>query len=290
MSCITEIHTVPPQTDPERLQEYGVGIFYAIPTKSALKKALKKEYITVNGVTAGTATIIKGGETIELSIPEVAKSQKQLIFPLKVLFEDEHLALIHKPAGILVSGNGFYTIANALIQNLKPSPQSDAVKPQPVHRLDYATTGILLVGKTAGSIRALNRMFEDKEVLKTYYAIAIGEMDAEGTITADIDGKRSKSLYEVTQTVDSPRFNKLNLVRLTPKTGRRHQLRKHMHGIGHPILGDKEYYLENLILNGKGVYLHAYSLRFTHPVTKKLVEITDPLPQKFLKIFPDIIQ
>lgn len=287
MPDITEIHTVPSQVAPERLQEYGVGVFYMLPTKSALKKALKKEYITVNGVTASTATIIRGGEIIRLCVPEEKKQLKQLVFPLKVLFEDEYLALIHKPAGILVSGNSFYTIANALVQNLRPSNQADAAKPQPVHRLDYATTGILLVGKTSGCIRALNKMFEDKEVKKTYYAVAIGSMEKEGTITTPVDAKEAVSFFKVIRTVESPRFNKLNLVQLDPKTGRRHQLRKHLHSIGSPILGDKEYYLKDLVLKGKGVYLHAYALKFMHPVTKEPIEIIDPLPGKFQKIFPD---
>ncbi|MCQ0111645.1 23S rRNA pseudouridine1911/1915/1917 synthase [Zhouia amylolytica] len=287
MAEITEEHKVPKQIAPIRLQEYGVGIFYALPTKSGLKKALKKEYIRVNGVIASTATFIKGGEIIELNIPVATTPQKQLIFKLKVLFEDEYLALVHKPAGILVSGNSFYTIANALSQNLKLSTQSDATKPQPVHRLDYATTGVLLVGKTSKAIRALNKLFEDKAIQKTYYAIAIGEMDKEGVLNEPIDGKKASSVYKVVQTADSPRFNKLNLVQLEPQTGRRHQLRKHLFGIGHPILGDKEYFLKGLVLNGKGVYLHACGLKFIHPITNEAMEIKDPLPKKFLKIFPD---
>ena len=96
-----------------------------------------------------------------------------------------------------MSGNSFKTIANALAQNIQPSNLPDATKPQPVHRLDYATTGVLLVGKTSSSIRALNKMFEDKKVEKTYYAVTIGEMNDEGKITSEIDGKKSQSNYKV---------------------------------------------------------------------------------------------
>lgn len=283
----TETHIVPKLENAIRLQEYGVGIFQAALTKSALKKVLKKKYITVNGVVASSATFIRGGESIRLSILEEKSPKRKLIFPLKVLFEDDYLAVIHKPAGILVSGNSFKTIANALGQNLKRSNLADATIPQPVHRLDYATTGILLVGKTSSSIRALNKLFENRGVTKIYYAVTIGEMDAQGEITTEVDDKQSQSNYTLCETVSSERFGKLNLVKLEPQTGRRHQLRKHLAATGNPILGDKEYGIENLILNGKGLYLHAYSLQFIHPFTNEEVCLKDELPERFTKLFID---
>jgi len=243
----------------------------------------------VNNVIATTATFIHGGECIRLSIPEKGRLKKKLVFQLKVLFEDDYLAVIHKPAGILVSGNSFKTVANALAQNIKASSLPDATAPQPVHRLDYATTGILLIGKTSSSIRALNKMFENKEVEKTYYAVTIGEMKDSGTITSEVDGKHSQSNYTLCKSVTSERFGKLNLVKLEPQTGRRHQLRKHLSSIGNPILGDKDYGIENLILNGKGLYLHAHSLKFIHPFTHEEVHIEDELPQRFEKIFSQTV-
>ncbi|MFY0598226.1 MAG: RluA family pseudouridine synthase [Cyclobacteriaceae bacterium] len=284
----TESHIVPKLLTPIRLQEYGVGIFNEAFTKSALKKALKKQWITVNDVIATSATFIRGGERIRLSILKELKPKKQLVFQLEVLFEDDYLAAIHKPAGILVSGNSFKTIANALAQNIKGSGLPDATSPKPVHRLDFATTGILLIGKTSSSIRALNKIFESKEIKKTYYAIAIGEMDNRGKITSEVDGKESQSDYTLFESVSSEKFDKLNLVKLEPQTGRRHQLRKHLSSIGNPILGDKEYGIENLILNGKGLYLHAYSLKFIHPFTKEEVYLIDEFPRRFKKIFPQI--
>lgn len=241
--------------------------------------------MTVNGIIASSATLIHGGECIGLTLPKEVSPGKRLILPLKVLFEDEYLAVIYKPAGILVSGNTFKTITNALPQNIAPSVLDDATKPQPVHRLDYATTGVLLVGKTSSAIRALNRMFEDNKVEKIYYAVTIGNMNDQGKIISEIEGKRSQSNYNVLEAVSSKRFETLNLVELKPKTGRRHQLRKHLSSIGNPILGDKEYGIESLILNGKGLYLHAYSLRFIHPFTSHQVYIKAELPQRFKKIF-----
>ena len=196
--------------------------------------------------------------------------------------------MVHKPAGILVSGNSFKTIANALAQNIKESKLTDATPPQPVHRLDFATTGILLIGKTSSSIRALNKIFENRAIKKIYYAVTIGEMNDQGKITSEIDGKQSQSNYTLCESVPSEKFGKLNLVQLEPQTGRRHQLRKHLSNIGNPILGDAAYGIENLILKGKGLYLHAYSLKFTHPFTNEEIHIKDELPQRVKKIFNQI--
>lgn len=189
----------------------------------------------------------------------------------------------------MVSGNSFKTITNALTQNLKPSNLSDTCTPQPVHRLDYPTTGILLIGKTSNSIRLLNKLFEKKEIQKTYYAITIGKMNSKGSINIPINSKPAISNYEVIQTVASKKFNFLNLVKLTPKTGRKHQLRKHLFHIENPILGDKDYYLSEKKLLGKGLYLHAHTLEFIHPFTNKKTRISTELPKRFRKIFTNTI-
>ncbi|WP_245701836.1 RluA family pseudouridine synthase [Roseivirga misakiensis] len=269
------------------MQDYGVGIFDSTYTKSALKKAIKKGLIKVNGERASTATMISGGEKITLQGTESNQAHKSFIYRLKVLFEDEYLAVVHKPAGILVNGNTFKTIANALPSNIKPSPLKDACRPQPVHRLDYATTGVLMVGKTSSSIRTLNRLFEQKSIRKEYFAVTIGQMrEMSGEISSMINDKPALSEYKVLKTVTSERFEQLNLVTLNPKTGRRHQLRKHLNELGHPILGDRDYYLEGLLLKGKGMYLHAARLEFIHPFTGKSLIIEDDLPKKFKNIFP----
>lgn len=281
-----ETHIATSQKVPQRLQDYGVGIFKTCSSKSALKKALNRRCIKVNGHVASSATYIYGGENIELNIDvEDTKQKRKLIFPLDVVFEDEYLAVILKPAGILVSGNVFKTINNALDQNLSKSTAADVVQPKTVHRLDYPTTGLLMVGKTASSIMLLNEMFADKKVQKEYYAITIGTMPQQGKITEDVDEKPSESDFECLQSVPSPRFGQLNLVKLKPKTGRRHQLRKHMAFMGNPILGDKDYGVEGLILQGKGLYLHAFSLEFKHPIFGNTMNIVSDFPKRFQKIF-----
>lgn len=282
---IKEIHTVPKLENSIRFQEYAVGIFKTLPTKSGVKKAIKKKLISINGDIATTALFILGEEKVILFESEDSSNFKRLKLTLEVIFEDDYLAIINKPAGILVSGNKFKTISNALDQNLIKSRQLDAVKAKPIHRLDYPTTGLLLIGKTNASIIALNKLFEYKQIKKTYFAITIGQMEVSGIINTLIDNKNSETHYEVLKTVVSKRFEYLNLVKLSPKTGRRHQLRKHMLSLGNPILGDKEYCNEKLILNGKGMYLHAGILEFIHPFTKQQIKIKKDFSNKFKKIF-----
>ncbi|WP_419211187.1 RluA family pseudouridine synthase [Maribacter sp. X9] len=281
-----ERHIAEIEDGPVRLQEYAVGIFSKAYTKSALKKAIKQKLVFVNGKIASTAVFIKGGELIELRQPAENKKDTRLKLKLEVIYEDDYLAIINKPAGILVSGNGFKTVANALEQNLKQSTVADVVDPQPVHRLDYATTGLLLVGKTSSTIVSLNKLFEEKHIHKTYFAVTIGRMNSNGTIEFPIDNKKAISVYHVIESIPSERFGCLNLVRLTPFTGRRHQLRKHLLYIGNPILGDATYYLEGLLLKGKGMFLHAQSLEFTHPISGNVLHIRSELPKRFEKLFP----
>lgn len=282
---LVETHNVEKLEIPIRFQEYGIGIFNTIPTKSGIKKAIKKELIFIDGILATTSKYISGGEKIELYQSENSSTFERLQIDLEVLFEDDYLAIIYKPAGILVSGNKFVTIANGLTQNLKKSTLSDAVKPQPIHRLDYPTSGLLLIGKTSASIIELGKLFKNKEIQKTYFAISIGKMNSEGFINSFIDKKEAYTNYTVLQSVISKRFEFLNLVKLLPKTGRKHQLRKHLLSVGNPILGDKEYFLDDKILNGKGLYLHAATLEFIHPFTKEKIAISKDLPKKFTKIF-----
>lgn len=268
-----------------RIQEYGVGIFISAPTKSALKKALKKDQIQVNGKVAQSATYISGGDRIEFFEARDEGSKSDWTLDLKVLYEDDYLAAVHKPAGLLVSGNSKRTLGKALPNNLSPSTQTDATLPQPVHRLDYGTTGIVLVGKTSGAIRHLNKLFENKEIQKTYLSITIGAMPNNGHVNEPVDDKEAATGYSVLQSVSSERFGILNLVEVKPETGRRHQIRVHFSLLGNPILGDPDYSPPALLLKGKGMYLHAFALEFVHPFTGEPTKLETELPDRFRKIF-----
>ena len=266
------------------MADYAIDIFSTAPSKSAVKKAIKKGLLLVDNKKTTTAQFIRGNEIITCNKETTASVSKEFQLKLTVVYEDDSLAVIHKPAGILVNGNTFKTIDNALVQNLKRSTLPDACRPRPVHRLDYATTGLLLIGKTKTAITSLNQLFENKKIQKRYLAIAIGEMKREGSILEPIDDKNAESNYKVLTTVKSERFGCLNFVLLEPKTGRRHQLRKHLAQIGNGILGDREYGKPELLLKGKGMYLHAYSLEFIHPLSGEKLLIQSPVPKRIQKI------
>ncbi|MBX2827600.1 MAG: RluA family pseudouridine synthase [Flavobacteriaceae bacterium] len=287
---VLETHTVPKLVVRQRLQDYAVGIFRTLPSRKSAKKAIKNGRVFINGKKGYTGDWITGGE--ELTLMEAEVSKKPILdLPLQVLFEDDYLAVVAKPAGILVSGNKKFTLENALPFNLKKSTLSDALqRPDPIHRLDYPTTGAVLIGKTAKSVMLLNSLFEKREITKKYMAVTQGMMKDEGTIDAEIDGKVSTSSFQKLESVVSERFEALNLLLLQPHTGRRHQLRKHLAGIGNPILGDTLYYKEGNILKGKGLYLHAYSLEFIHPFSEESIQVTAPLPKKYRKIFPNALR
>ena len=136
-------HLVPINIKDVRLSDYAIGIFPQIPSRKGLKKAIKNGQVYIDGLQANTGNWVETGQKIEL----VALDRKPpKIYPLDlpIIYEDDQLAVIQKPAGIVVSGNQFHTIQNALLHNLAPSKAIDAFQlPRPVHRLDHATSGLL---------------------------------------------------------------------------------------------------------------------------------------------------
>ena len=280
---IVETHIAIQQENPVRLSDYAPGKFKSITSKKGMKKAIDKGLVKVNGRVAYTSKYIHGGESIELFRKD--ENLPSISLDLEVLYTDEHLAIINKPSGIVVSGNKLKTIVNALPNSIEQSREPDALlRPQPAHRLDYPTSGVLLIGKTSSTLTKLNKLFEAKEIHKTYHAITIDKMPVEGNIETPINGKTAVTAYTVTKEIPSPKFNFLNLVTLHPQTGRRHQLRIHMSELGNPILGDQQYGLKQNNSKSKGLYLHASSISFIHPHTGDKISITAPLPKKFGKI------
>ncbi|MBV1924472.1 MAG: RluA family pseudouridine synthase, partial [Flavobacteriaceae bacterium] len=146
----------------------------------------------------------------------------------------------------------------------------------------------LLIAKTSKALIDLNKMFEDKTIQKIYLAVTMGLQQNSGIVESDIDDKASKTTYKVLQTQPSQKYNTLNLMELQPHTGRRHQLRKHMASLGNPIFGDLLYGEVGKNGKGNGLYLHAFSIQFQHPITSKEVSVRAPLPKKFNQLFPNI--
>ncbi|MBX2877296.1 MAG: RluA family pseudouridine synthase [Saprospiraceae bacterium] len=276
-------HIVPPLAEEARLSDYACGIFAQLVSRKSVKKAIKSGTLQVNGRMESTAYWVQEEDKIELFEPALSPP-RSLTLSLDVLWEDDDLAVIHKPAGIVVSGNQYRTVANALSHNLQASPLEDALGwPRPVHRLDQGTSGPLLIAKTALAHVRLGQFFEDKLIQKRYRAVCMGKLPDKGIMNSPIEGKPSRSLYRTVRTIPSIKNGHLSLVELTPETGRTHQLRIHLSRLGYPILGDELYGTPGLILKGKGLFLAAVALEFNHPRSGQVCQIEIPQPTKFDK-------
>ena len=283
---LLESKRLPQLDDKLRLSDLPAGMFQQVSSRKAFKNAIKKGLVKLNDKPAYTADFVQGGELIEIFEESNQNTRPVIAIDIEVLYEDEYLAVVNKPAGILVSGNKKWTLENALSSNLKKSNAAGALEyPEPIHRLDYPTSGVLLIGKTRKMVILLNQYFEERKVQKNYHAITIGKMDEHGVCESEIEHKVCKSTYKVISSIASPKYGFLNLVQLSPHTGRRHQLRIHMAEIGNPIFGDLKYG-NDLISKGNGLFLHASSLRFVHPVSDEELFIEKSLPKKFLRLFP----
>jgi len=252
-----------------------------LSTKSAFKKAIKKGEIRVNKEPATTGHIVKPNE--EITWQENDQIPENLYhIDLEIIFEDDHLAVVNKPAGIVVNGNQFRTLENALPLNLRPSEQPDGLAmPRAIHRLDAPTGGLIIIAKTADARVKLSRQMEQKEIRKTYHAVVIGETRDTWRSEVPVDEKSATTLFEKVTSVPSLRSGTLTLVKAMPLTGRTHQIRIHLAGANTPILGDKTYGKEGLIMRRKGLFLCATGVEFKHPYTEEPLSIEIKPPGKF---------
>lgn len=264
-----------------RINDYLIGVFEILPSRKSIKKAIQKGLIYADGKQAQSSLFIKKGMIIEL----IRESNKKIsIYPLDlpVIYEDEELAVVNKPAGLVSSANQFRSLHNALPYNIQLSTQPDAItQPQLVHRLDSATSGLIIVAKTSKCLIKLGEMLKQGLITKKYLAIVVGEVQEEGIINSPIEEKEAVSEFKKIETIASSAFNFLSKVYLFPKTGRTHQLRIHMKVNETPILGDRIYSEQNNLLKGKGLFLSSVGLDFKHPIKEKAIKLEIDPPKKF---------
>lgn len=253
-----------------------------VVSRNQAKKLLKNKLVSLNEHQAKGADWVTEGDFV--SVKELDPvAPKPFEYDLEVLFQDEHIIVVNKPAGYVVSGNQFRTIQNVLVHQFSKSKAEGALPwARPVHRLDSPTSGVLLIARTHIARVKLGQQFEEGVIQKEYHAIAVGEFkDQTGVVKELVDGLESESEYEVIKVVPSIKSKVLSLVKLKPKTGRTHQLRKHLTFIGHPILGDILYGEEGNILKHHGLFLASTAIEFTHPVTEDRTKVTLEIPHKF---------
>ncbi len=274
-------HIVPETAASVRLSDYGQGVFPGLISRAGFKKAIKRGEIYVNGKVATTGIVVVPGMEIQWQPPDKPPS-KIFHTALEVVYEDPHLAVVRKPGGLVVSGNRFQTLENALPGHLKPSPEQDGLaNPRAVHRLDAPTSGLVLIAKTRRCRVLLGQQMEAKQITKVYTAVIIGSTPAQWQADYPVDGKEALTQFRTLEQVPSRVSKTLSMIQASPVTGRTHQIRKHLLQDNYPVLGDKIYCHKGFVLKGKGLFLCATALSFDHPLGGEKVDVVIPPPPKF---------
>lgn len=267
-------------------------------SRAKCQSLIKEGKARLDGKSAKASTKVKLGELIECEEYEAPSSSlSPEDIPLDIVYEDDSLLVINKPAGLLVhpgNGNPSGTLVNALLfhqKRLAPSPE--AARPGIVHRIDKDTSGLLVVAKKEEALLFLQGQLKDHTMHREYLALASGVIpEGGGEISApiardrlhptrmcvDLEGKEAKTYFTVKERY---KISGATLVDCRLKTGRTHQIRVHLDYIGHPLIGDPLYGRGNRKLYDKGQLLHAYRLSFIHPESKKEMVFEAPLPKEF---------
>jgi 23S rRNA pseudouridine1911/1915/1917 synthase len=305
MSERTENFTVEKSLPAGRLDTFLREKFPAA-SRGALQRLIEQGHVHVNGHTVKPTHSPRAGERIEIYWPEArpAEAQPEKI-PLAILFEDQSLLVLNKPAGLVVhpaAGHEEHTLVNALLHHCQGSLSGigGVARPGIVHRLDKETSGCLVVAKNDETHLALSAQFAKRQVEKIYNAIVCGELAREsGEIRAaiarhpshrkrmaahdDNSGRAAHTSYRVLE-----RLNAATLVEAQIHTGRTHQVRVHFQFLGHPLVGDETYGArQNAGLKeltnyaAPRVMLHARELSFIHPRTEEQMSFEAPLPKDF---------
>ena len=266
-------------------------------SRSRIQTLIKENYVLVNFKPSKASYKIKRGEKIKVFIPPDREIEIQpRDIPFEIIYEDEDIAVINKPSGIVVHpAPGHYddTLVHGLILKLKNlSGIGGKIRPGIVHRLDKDTSGIMLVAKNDFAHKRLVEAFKERLIEKNYIALVYGRLtQKKGKIETFIgrhpiarkkmavlkEGKLAITFYEVLEI-----FNKASLVLAKPVTGRTHQIRVQFSYIGHPILGDPIYGgLKHNLPKPPRLMLHAYEIVFKHPRTNEEMKFRVPIPEEF---------
>lgn len=266
-------------------------------TRSQIQQWLKEDAVLLNNQPMKANYKVKSGEVFQIVIPEpVSLDLLPENIPLDIVYQDEDVAVVNKPQGMVVhpsAGHPDGTLVNALLYHLKDlSSINEVIRPGIVHRIDKDTSGLLMIAKNDVAHEALAKQLKDKTSLRKYIALVHGNIPHDkGTINAPIgrsksDRKKQAVIEEgksaVTHFTVLERFGEFTLVELQLETGRTHQIRVHMQYIGFPVAGDPVYGPRKT-LAGNGQYLHAKLLGFKHPRTGEQMVFEAPLPEIFEK-------
>ena len=306
---ITQITRIGPEHAGVRLDAYLASQIQGW-SRARLQRLIESEDVLVNGRAVKPSYKLREQDEVEveLTAPPTDRFEPENI-PIEIVYEDETLVVINKPAGLVVhpaAGTSSGTLANALAYHFQQLPGAgNSVRPGIVHRLDRDTSGLLVVAKTEAALENLSDQFRDRTVVKSYVALVHGRVaSGSGRIDQPLardpsnrtrmavvrGGRNALTLYRVRRS-----FQRFTLLDVELKTGRTHQIRVHLAWLKHPVVGDETYgagrdntiqdaRLRARIRNLNRHFLHAEKLAFTHPETRQLMKFESPLPAELSEV------
>lgn len=318
----TTTFVVPAEAAGQRL-DYWLATHLPEISRVRVRQLIEQEKVQIHPGHPKASLRLRGGEQIiitgQVELPPLRAFPENI--PLDVVYEDEHIAVINKAAGMSVhagSGKGESggkgTLVNALLHRFGRLSQSGGeLRPGIVHRLDKNTSGLLIVAKTDIAHRKLAQQFLRREVKKTYLALVHGWMpESQGTInspisrdlfrrermtTRRVQGRTAVTHWKILKKLKGP-FGKFSLLEVKIETGRTHQIRVHLASVGHPVVGDVLYGAPAVLRGYGGTpekaasldrhFLHASGLQFEHPIKHKPVELEQPLPEELDKFLGNL--
>lgn len=278
-------------------------------SRSRLRTLIEQGHVTVNGATAKPRHAVRPGDLIRVEIPPDAPAETTAEdIPLQVVYEDEAIAVIHKPTGMVVhpaAGNPSGTLVNALLHRFGSLSSVGGVsRPGIIHRLDKETSGLMVVALSDSAHHALAAAFADRRIDKLYLAVVAGRPSRTHTAIRTRIGRHPVDRKRMA-VLDPPHGREsatdctlvhhcggvlakgASLVVCRLHTGRTHQIRVHMHHLGHPILGDPVYSRPPARNAASRLLLHAWHLGFAHPISGAHLSFTAPPDQAFAPWLPD---
>ncbi|HXG91906.1 MAG TPA: RluA family pseudouridine synthase [Blastocatellia bacterium] len=315
MSSEAQLITVEDEAAGVRLDSFLASLIREI-SRTRIQRAIEDGDVLVNERTVKSSYRLRAGDQIEIDLPEpppVELTPEPI--PLNIIYEDDDLIVIDKPAGMIVhpgAGIESGTLANALVYHFNElSETAGRIRPGIVHRIDKETSGLLVVAKNDFAHERLSDQFRDRQVFKMYVALVYGRVSQErGEIEARIGrsphnrtrmavlrggaGRAAHTIFEVAE-----RYPEFTLLKVQIKTGRTHQIRVHMAHINHPVVGDSVYGggRENTVRDAtvkRAIrelgrhFLHSAQLAFAHPRTAERLEFSSPLPRELTEFLAQL--
>ena len=301
---------VPPEFEGYRLDRFLVSVLGDL-SRSQIQRLITDGHVSVANRTAKANLALHERDRVSVDMPEpVSSSVTGEELPLEILYQDSDVAVLNKPAGMVVhpaAGHASGTLVNALLHHLTDlSGVGGELRPGIVHRLDRGTSGVMVVAKNDLAHLELSRQFHDREVEKEYIALVWGVVQAGRRIDAAIgrdpanrqkmSARAKHARSAVTRITRAHHMPGLTLCQVAIHTGRTHQIRVHLSAIGHPIVGDAMYGGVHRRVAGdiravqrlERPFLHAARLVFHHPRDQRRLEFIAPLPDDLQSVLDDL--